>query len=322
MENTANTGKRSKVKKWLLGGLGVLALGTLTYFGIDYYNKKKTKKTVAKPKQKPPVKKQATAPPKKTAPPKAKPKAPVKTAPKKEAPTQQAPKPEATFPLKQGDKGRLVKELKEMLITRFGEDFLSNELSKDTFDTFGPQLEAGLKDLKVPVINGRVILTQAKYIELMRPDPARSENLAGFFRMFINNKDFASFLVELKNIRNVAEYTSINSFYIKLKPYKSLLSAAFVVFTDLKQQQQLRVQFLRIGLKYDGQKWTLNGMKNNNLIITTQATTVWKDAKTSVPVPAKMVLGNEITRRGDFTLFENEGRHFLVESKTVKAYQP
>ena len=30
-----------------------------------------------------------------------------------------------------------------------------------------------------------------------------------------------------------------------------------------------------------------------------------------------MVLGNEVTKRLDYTLFENNGKHFLVQTKSV-----
>jgi hypothetical protein len=47
-------------------------------------------------------------------------------------------------------------------------------------------------------------------------------------------------------------------------------------------------------------------------------TSVWINATESVTVPARMVLGNEVTKRLDYTLFENGGKHFLVQTKTIK----
>jgi hypothetical protein len=64
----------------------------------------------------------------------------------------------------------------------------------------------------------------------------------------------------------------------------------------------------------------LGGIEKQNLLITTRETKVWKDPQTSVPVPINMVLGNEVTKRGQFTLFENEKQHFLVQSDHVKPH--
>lgn len=328
MENTGNNGgqtpQKNSKKKWLLGGLGVLALGALTYFGIDYYTKNKSgnKKNIpaTKPRVKVAVKKQAAGKPKKKVVPKTK--VPTKPVPKKETVKQKVlPKKEATFPLSIGDSGTLVKNLQVALITKFGENVLPKD--KDS-GVFGQETENVLRTLKVPVVKGRVIVTKAKYEELVRPDPRHSENLANFFRLFITDNYFRGFLGELKNLRNVEDYKSVNSFFVKKRTgltHQTLLNAAFSTFKDLKDQQQLRFEFLRIGLHYDGSNWSLQGTKNTPLIITTMATTVWKDAKTSIAVPHNMVLGTEITRRGDFTLFENNKLYFLVESKSVKQYQ-
>jgi hypothetical protein len=53
-------------------------------------------------------------------------------------------------------------------------------------------------------------------------------------------------------------------------------------------------------------------------IVTMLPTTVWINARESVKVPARRVLGNEVSKRLDYTLFENKGKYFLVQSKYVK----
>ena len=82
------------------------------------------------------------------------------------------------------------------------------------------------------------------------------------------------------------------------------------------KKKKIKFEFLRMGLQYDGSKWSLSGLDGFPLI-TTQATTVWINASKGVSVPARMVLGNEVSRRLDYTLFENKGRHFLVRSDSV-----
>jgi hypothetical protein len=72
-----------------------------------------------------------------------------------------------------------------------------------------------------------------------------------------------------------------------------------------------------MGLQFDGNKWSLSGF-DGLPIITAMQTRVWINATESVKVPARMVLGNELSKRLDYTLFENGGKHFLVQSKTVK----
>ena len=74
---------------------------------------------------------------------------------------------------------------------------------------------------------------------------------------------------------------------------------------------------MRIGLQFDGNKWSLSGFDGKS-IVTIEAATVWINAAEGVKVPAKMVLGNEVTRRLDYTLFENKGKYFLVDTKSVQ----
>jgi hypothetical protein len=88
-------------------------------------------------------------------------------------------------------------------------------------------------------------------------------------------------------------------------------------FTTDAQKQKIKFEFLRMGLQFDGSKWSLSGI-DGLPIVTILPTTVWVNAAESVKVPARMVLGNEVSKRLDYTLFENKGKYFLVQSKYVK----
>jgi hypothetical protein len=72
-----------------------------------------------------------------------------------------------------------------------------------------------------------------------------------------------------------------------------------------------------MGLQYDGSRWSLSGI-GGNPIITVQPTTVWVNAKQGVEVPARTVLGNEVSRKLGYALFENKGKYFLVHTNTIK----
>ena len=49
--------------------------------------------------------------------------------------------------------------------------------------------------------------------------------------------------------------------------------------TGDEQKQAIRFEFIRMGLQYDGKKWSLSGL-GGLPIITNQETTVWLNAKT------------------------------------------
>jgi hypothetical protein len=101
---------------------------------------------------------------------------------------------------------------------------------------------------------------------------------------------------------------------------QTLVNGVLSSFKDEKQKVAIRAAFAAMGLKYDGKKWSLSGLEDKTLV-TNKATTVWKDPKTSVPVPQNMVLGKEVAERGTFKMFQNDNQLFLVESQHVNYYK-
>lgn len=73
-----------------------------------------------------------------------------------------------------------------------------------------------------------------------------------------------------------------------------------------------------MGLQFDGNKWSLSGFDGVS-IVTIEPATVWVNSSETIQVPAKMVLGNEVSKRLDYTLFENNGKHFLVQTKSIQS---
>jgi hypothetical protein len=88
-------------------------------------------------------------------------------------------------------------------------------------------------------------------------------------------------------------------------------------FTDENQKQQIRLEFTRMGLKYDGSKWSLSGLDGFSLI-TKEPCMVWKTPREAAKVPANMILGTEVAQRGEYTLFENNGNNFIVKTTSIK----
>jgi hypothetical protein len=135
-------------------------------------------------------------------------------------------------------------------------------------------------------------------------------------------RDFNNVLSLLKTIGTVANYTEVSKVFSEMRlngVRQTLVNGALSVFKDEKQKAAIRAVFSAMGLKYDGKKWSLSGI-DEKLLITNRATKVWKNPRTSVPVPAQMVLGKEVARRGSFTVFKNDNLHFLVESAHVNDY--
>ena len=132
-------------------------------------------------------------------------------------------------------------------------------------------------------------------------------------------KNFSKVLSLLKQIQTTDDYKAASEIF-KLNRIngvrQTIVNGMLNTFTTYTQKQQIKFEFLRMGLQFDGNKWSLSGF-DGRPIVTEESTTVWINAMEGVKVPAKMVLGNEVSRRLDYTLFENNGKYFLVNTKSV-----
>lgn len=149
-----------------------------------------------------------------------------------------------------------------------------------------------------------------------------ANKLAKAIHTAILKRDFATSLSQFKTIKNTTEYSLVGkvfSTYLTNGVKQTLVNALLTTFKLEAQKAAFRKAFTDIGLKYDGRKWSLSGL-DGPLLVTRQAAKVWRNPKSFVNVPENMLLGIEVARRGDHSVFQNEGQHYLVESKSVKRY--
>ncbi len=133
-------------------------------------------------------------------------------------------------------------------------------------------------------------------------------------------KDLTTVISLLKSLTSKDDYRKASEEFMESRingVRQTLVNGLLNLFTVEAQKQIIRLEFVRMGLKYDGSKWSLDGF-DGRPIVSTEPTVVWVNAKDSISVPAMMVLGAEVTRRLDYTLFENNARYFLVATKSVK----
>lgn len=313
--------KKSQKKKIILLSVGLGAAGVLGYFGWQYFKKKKAEKknddvdvilntgsnsipdyhrpdtpTVIKPK--------------------------IKTKPKLVTePTYEptynteTPKTSGDFPLKKGSKGDKVKTLQQALLDNYGKSILPR-YGADGF--FGNEMTAALKKLNLPSI---VNETTFNVLVKGNSGSATKDDYGKLLYMAAATKNFNKVMELLKKLRNKDDYAtasaSFKNYRLNGGVRQTLVNGMLNSFSNETQKQQIRLQFTRMGLQYDGNKWSLSGL-DGLALITTKPTMIWKDAQTGVQVPANMVLGNEIANRMSYTLFENGGQHYLVKSNAIK----
>ncbi|MCC7302782.1 MAG: hypothetical protein IT233_09080 [Bacteroidia bacterium] len=287
--------KPNKKKKFLLIGLGVAATGLLSYFGWDYYQKRKQKKEETTDDNTPET---SLLPPKQNT----------------FTPTYftQPTKRSDEFPLKKGSKGTKVKALQDALIAKNGKEILPRYGADGDF---GSEMVAALKKLNLPES-----IDETTYNVLVSEPSLDSTALAKSLYKDAVNKSISGVIASLKKMRTKEDYTSVSNEFKKFTlrgVSQTLVNGLLGSFSEESQKQQIRLEFSRMGLKYDGTKWSLSGVDGFK-VMTTTPTTVWRTPSEGAKVPANMILGTEIATNNGFTLFESNGRKFIVKTSTIK----
>ncbi len=305
MRKIKPSAKKQQTKKIIATTLAVGATGILSYFGWQYLKKKGGKKDDLKTlinRIQDPVLKEPVYP--------SKPK--VKRLPPYPSTATRSKELNDDFPLSKGSKGEKVRMLQQALIAKYG----SATLPKYGADgDFGSELLNALKKLGLPTT-----ITESTFNVLTQGTKTNGTSIGKELFTAATLKDFTKTITLLKKLKSVEEYSTANEQFKQGRingVRQTIVTGLLNTFTTESQKQKIKFEFLRIGLQYDGNRWSLSGI-DGLPIVTIAPTTVWVNAKESVKVPARMVLGNEVSKRLDYTLFENKGSYFLVPSKYVK----
>lgn len=290
--------KKSNAKKWLFLSLGVAATGALSYFGWQYWKNNKNQDTNNNEDG--------------------------NDANVQDSPNNYTPKPKAQpnrnddFPLQKGSKGANVKAVQEALIAKYGKSILPKYGADGDF---GSEMVNALKKSGLSES-----IDESTFNVLVNGGGSNPDltSIASQLYEAATKKDFLKVIALLKTLHNTTDYKAASEAF---KNYRingvrqTLVNGLLNSFTDEKQKQGIRLAFSAMGLKYDGSKWSLSGFEKAKMLISNRPSRVWKNPKTSVPIPANMVLGIEITKRGEYTLFENDKQYFLIQSQHVNYYK-
>jgi hypothetical protein len=303
------TGVKKRKKQLIAMGLAVGAAGVLGYFTWQYFNHRKKTGNGAANDVLMPIAEQSGEPPvmKATTPlPRRKETIPVRF-------SSQLVKMQ--FPLKKGSKGEKVRQLQNALLQKHGKAVLPR-FGAD--GDFGSETVEALKKLGLPTT-----VSESAFNVIVAEASASDQTVGKALFNAVSTRDFTKTLSVLARINSPQDYAAANEDFKKGRlndgVRQTIVNGLLNTFTTKEQKEKIRYELLRIGLQYDGSKWSLPSLDGLPLI-TVVPTTVWMNAQRGVSVPARMVLGNEISKRLDYTLFENRGKYFLVPTRCVRHF--
>ena len=294
----------SKKKKIILFGVGITALGVLGYLGWKRFYKDKSSASGDVDSILPSF--DTSTPVQHSSTPKYKPLPRPK-------PTPEKPKSNDNFPLVTGSRGNRVKAIQKALIGKYSAKILP-KFGADGM--FGKELEDALISKGLPKV-----VDENLYNVLVKARTFDARNISQNLHNYIFNRKIEPVLTNLKKMRNTDDYNAVNDNFMQMifeGARNTLVTALMKKFTG-GNKQKIQVQLLRMGLKFDGEKWSLSGVETPKKVVTVEPSQIWKNSKTYLVVPANIFLGFEIDNRNGYSLFESTHKQkFLIKNTSIK----
>lgn len=306
-----NMPEKSSAEKIVLTTLTIGAAGVMGYLGLQLWKKHKQNKAANLDTE---IDKITPAPIKEIKLPPIKPDV-IYTPPKDTTHTTQSSSRNDDFPLKKGSKGDAVRQLQNGLISKYGASILPKYGADGDF---GSETQAALKKKGLPVL-----VTESVFNVITQGGDGGGVDDTGLADQLYKaavSKNFSSAISLLKKMSSKEQYQQVSNSFLQMRLHgvrQTLVNGMLSSFTNESQKSQIRMEFIRMGLQYRNNKFSLSGFDGKPLVTKVPAT-VWSSPTQSVQVPAMMVVGNEVTTRLDYTLFENNGKYYLIKTETVK----
>lgn len=288
--------------KYILLGIGVLAVGTGAYIYVSRKNRKN-------PEDLQSILDEGTS----------------TFAP----PSTSSGKASSDFPLKKGSRGALVQSLQHALIKKYGSSILPK---------YGADGDFGTETINALTSKGLpTTIDSETYTTLMMNmgggSTANTSNfsnatsagvMSALFHKAISTSSLSTALTALKNIKSVAQYSAINTIFKQTKiglVRKTLVTGLLDKFYQSSQKKLINEQFHRIGLKYDGSKWSLSGINDiyQDRLVTTSRTKVWDKNGSTLFVPEGTILGEYLDANNGVTEVETlDAKRLFVKTAHIK----
>lgn len=319
----------AKTKKYLLWGLGAVAVGTGGYFLFKYLQEKNDQKSVDDFKED--LNEGSVSVPSSSSQP-------------SYSPSPRPSRPSVVynqFPLKYGSKGTLVRDIQTALNKKYGAKI-------DVDGDWKGQTENALVAKGLPTVidnqtyakiitgtygkgsNSKPSNTSNKKPDKKeKPTPEVSSSaISKQLHTAIEKDDVFSAVSALKKIKNIAKYKKVNEIFKKTKYYtfmdgyvsRTIVNALLDQFTSTEYKKKINAELYRIGLKYDGTKWSLSGLlAGTKRLVTILPTVVWDAKGKRLPVPRSTIIGTFIRAKNGITEFETlDGRILYTNTVTIR----
>lgn len=228
------------------------------------------------------------------------------------------------FPLKKGSRGTLVSNLQNALIKKYGSTILPKYGADGGFgsETYNALVSKGLPTVIDEDAFTRIVLESGSSSSSTSSGGSSSSQIASNLHAAIRDDDFSAVITELKRIKSVTSYSAVSTIFKQTRigfVRKTIVTALLDQFTSSTEKKSLNQEFYRIGLKYDGSKWSLSGFSGMiDRLVTIEPTRVWDESGRTLNVPKATILGEYLDANDGVTEFETlDGRRLFVPTQSI-----
>jgi hypothetical protein len=228
------------------------------------------------------------------------------------------------FPLKQGSSGARVTRLQQALERIIGVAAMKSNGGVD--GKFGKGTATALQSAGYPVVideptYNKIVGSTPNSNVLIIFNPA--EVAKNLYKAAHITRKIEAVLQSLAQIKNTAEYSSVNDYYKKQTIVsKTIVNdlLSYVYRNNDVAKEQVKREFLRIGLKVDNAgTWSLQGFRLYKDLITLRATVITDSKGNKIPVKRNTILGDELEIANGMTWFRSVDNTILkVPTQDVK----
>ncbi|GAB5419169.1 MAG: hypothetical protein Crog4KO_06770 [Crocinitomicaceae bacterium] len=255
-----------------------------------------------------------------------------------EEPEPEVPKPTpsrsftqaSTFPLKTGSRGPLVIALQNALNQKHGAT-----LNPD--GVLGPITQAAIIAAGFPSI-----LFEDQYRKLLggkKNEPSKPSTSSGspkpkkrfdplkmadIFHFAIREHKFTKVRELLSMMKSTKDYSDVNRYFKARDMYdgtkRTLVNGLLHKFKSDWGKKTISGHLFRMGLKFNGNKWSLKGISGfDGRIKTIKKTTVWNDSQQTLKVPSGTILGDWIGTSSNVVKFRTlDGKLLYADASAIR----
>lgn len=294
-----------KKTKYIILGLGVVALGTGAY--VYYLQKKKKKEQNNREFT------QAIT------------SSNIPSLPSPSSSSSSSTSVRSSFPLKKGSSGSLVKNLQNALIKKYGAGILPKYGADGGFgsETLRALTSKGLPTTIDSDTYTKIIISSGSSSSSKSSQVSNASSIATTIYNAIVKDSIGSAITGLKQINSVSDYTAVNTHFKKKRVglvRMTLVTGLLSTFNSTTEKKLINQELYRIGLKYDGSKWSLSGVFGVAMdqLVTIESTKIWDEHGSGMMIPKGTIIGEYLDANDGVTEVETlDGKRLFIKTTSI-----